>query len=201
MKFSIFRLGGGLDLNPEKLSILFRHDVIPMPEVLHRHKDAVAVAKQRACNPGHTNGSNLPVIKFHFGVDHHAYALYFLRMKAILFLMAVLVAPVWAGDKEELANFIGAVYGGRGTWVMTSGENALSSYGCIRRVGENYFTPDGYYRKVGNTYLRDGDAVVTTGKTYLGGSDAVVKTGSTYLSNNRVRVSTGNTVIDSDGSE
>ena len=134
-------------------------------------------------------------------LDYGAAMLEFLRMKAILFLTAVLVAPVWAGDKEELADFIGAVYGGRGTWVMTSGENALSSYGCIRKVGDNYFTPDGYYRKVGNTYLKDGEAIVTTGKTYLGGSGAVVKTGSTYLGNDRVRVSTGNTVLDSDASE
>ena len=129
----------------------------------------------------------------------------FLRMKATLILMALLVAGVRAeedeiDDKKELERFIGGAYQGRGTWVMTSGDNALSDRGCIRKVGDNYFTPDGYYRKIGNTYVKDGSAIVTTGKTFLG-DGAVVSTGNTYLGDGRVRVSTGHTVLDSDSSE
>jgi len=129
----------------------------------------------------------------------------FLRMKAILIAMAVLVAPVMGEDEDnneraELAKFIGGAYKGRGTWVMTSGNNALSDRGCIRKVGNNYFTPEGFYRKVGNTYLKDGEAIVTTGKTFLG-DGAVVSTGRTYLGDDRVKVSTGHTILDSDVSE
>ena len=126
-------------------------------------------------------------------------------MKAMLILMAVLVAPVMAEDDDgderaELARFIGGAYKGRGTWVMTSGNNALSDRGCIRKVGNNYFTPEGFYRKVGNTYLKDDEAIVTTGKTFLG-DGAVVSTGRTYLGDDRVKVSTGHTILDSDASE
>ena len=104
------------------------------------------------------------------------------------------------GDRKELERFIGGVYQGRGTWVMTSGNNALSDRGCIRRVGNNYFTPEGFYRKIGNTYVKDDTAVVSTGRTFLG-DGAVVSTGRTYLGNDRVKVSTGHTVPDSDSSE
>lgn len=121
-------------------------------------------------------------------------------MKATLLVMALLVAGVMAEDNKELERFIGGVYKGSGTWVMTSGDNALSDLGCIRKVGDNYFTPDGYYRKIGNTYVKDGSAIVTTGETFLG-DGAVVSTGSTYLGDGKVRVSTGHTVLDSDSSE
>ena len=107
----------------------------------------------------------------------------------------------WAEDREEqeLRDFIGAVYEKRGSWTLTSGENALSDRGCIRKVGNNYFTPEGCYRKVGNTYFTpDGEAVVTTGKTWLSGDGAVVSTGKTYLGSGRNKVSAGSTVLDAE---
>ena len=119
-------------------------------------------------------------------------------MKTIIILL-MMVAGVRAGEMED---FIGAVYQKRGTWNITSSENALSDKGCIRRVGENYFTPHGVYRKIGNTYTTpDGDSVVTTGSTYLYRGEAVVSTGSTYLGSGKNKVSTGSTVLDSEDSD
>jgi len=106
----------------------------------------------------------------------------------IIFTLAGFMAvtsPAEAGDRnetKELRDFIGAVYDKRGSWTLTSGENALSDRGCIRKVGNNFFTPEGCYRKVGNTYFTpDGEAVVTTGKTYLGSGRNKVSAGSTVL--------------------
>ena len=108
----------------------------------------------------------------------------------------------WAEDRDQekdLRDFIGAVYEKRGSWTLTSGENALSDRGCIRKVGNNFFTPEGCYRKVGNTYFTpDGEAVVTTGKTWLSGDGAVVSTGKTYLGSGRNKVSAGSTVLDAE---
>ena len=121
-------------------------------------------------------------------------------------MVVVLVSGVaiggWAEDRDQekdLRDFIGAVYGKRGSWTLTSGENALSERGCIRKVGNNYFTPEGCYRKIGNSYVRpDGEAVVTTGKTWLSGDEAVVSTGKTYLGSGRNKVSAGSTVLDAE---
>ena len=114
------------------------------------------------------------------------------------------ITPLQAGDgkeaeSQELRDFIGAVYEERGSWTLTSGENALSDRGCIRKVGENYFTPEGCYRKIGNTYVKsDGEAVVTTGTTWLSGKGATVSTGSTYLGGGKNKVSTGSTILDAE---
>jgi len=123
----------------------------------------------------------------------------------IIFTLAGFMAvtsPAEAGDRnetKELRDFIGAVYDKRGSWTLTSGENALSDRGCIRKVGNNFFTPEGCYRKVGNTYFTpDGEAVVTTGKTWLSGDGAVVSTGKTYLGSGRNKVSAGSTVLDAE---
>jgi hypothetical protein len=119
-------------------------------------------------------------------------------------MVVVLVSGVaiggWAEDQEkDLRDFIGAVYEKRGSWTLTSGENALSDWGCIRKVGNNYFTPEGCYRKIGNSYVRpDGEAVATTGKTWLSGGGAVVSTGKTYLGSGRNKVSAGSTVLDAE---
>jgi hypothetical protein len=121
-------------------------------------------------------------------------------------MVVVLVSRVaigaWAEDRDQekdLRDFIGAVYGKRGSWTLTSGENALSDRGCVRKVGNNYFTPEGCYRKIGNSYVRpDGEAVVTTGKTWLSGDGAVVSTGKTYLGSGRNKVSAGSTVLDAE---
>ena len=72
-----------------------------MSEILHRNKDAVPVAEQRTSNPGNPDRPDLPVIKFHFGVDTILHGLYFLRMKATLILMALLVAGVKAEDEAD----------------------------------------------------------------------------------------------------
>ena len=121
----------------------------------------------------------------------------------IIFILAGFMAvtgPAEAGDgneTKELRDFIGAVYEKRGSWTLTSGENALSDRGCIRKVGENYFTPEGYYRKIGNTYVKsDEEVVVTTGSTWLSGKGATVSMGTTYLGNGKNKVSTGSTILD-----
>lgn len=103
-------------------------------------------------------------------------------------LMLGCVAPLRAADAEEtkeLRDFIGAVYEKRGSWTLTSGQNALGERGCIRKVGNNYFTPDG-------------DTVVTTGTSWLSGEGAVISTGTTYLGGGRNKVSTRSTVLDAE---
>ena len=57
----------------------------------------------------------------------------FLRMKAILFLMAVLVAPVWAGDLDE---FVGTTYDS-GNAVFSGGKGmAITRNGLVVQDGD-----------------------------------------------------------------
>ncbi len=125
----------------------------------------------------------------------------YIKKRIVVILVLGAATCSWAEDRkeQELRDFIGAVYEKRGSWTLTSGENALSDRGCIRKVGNNFFTPEGCYRKVGNTYFTpDGEAVVTTGKTWLSGDGAVVSTGKTYLGSGRNKVSAGSTVLDAE---
>ena len=94
-------------------------------------------------------------------------------------------------ERQEMRDFLGAVYKGQGALNITSETLAQGSEGAIVRTGNTFTTPRGVYVKCGNTWLLPGGqgAVVSTGKTFLSPNGAVVKTGTTYLG------SEGNAVV------
>lgn len=96
-----------------------------------------------------------------------------------------------ARERQEMRDFLGAVYKGQGALNITSGHLAQGSEGSIVRTGNTFTTPRGVYVKVGdNWFLPDGEGVVRrVGSSFLGPEDAVVSTGTTYLS------SEGNAVV------
>ena len=96
-----------------------------------------------------------------------------------------------AREKQEMRDFLGAVYKGQGALNITSGHLAQGSEGSIVRTGNTFTTPRGVYVKVGdNWFLPDGEGVVRrVGSSFLGPEDAVVSTGTTYLG------SEGNAVV------
>lgn len=108
----------------------------------------------------------------------------FLRMKATLILMALLVAGVRADEDEiessqqELADFCGGVLGksavitGRNTAVTSDGE--FVSYN-----GRGFATSNGYYGKNGSQVFGNGKLVVRSGNLFYGSSSSW-KNGNSY---------------------
>lgn len=118
----------------------------------------------------------------------------FLRMKATLFLMAVLVAPVWAQDLNE---FVGTTYPS-GNAVFSGGRGvAITQNGLVVRSGPLFLTTTGLYASCGNLYYGNGNlTVVDRDISYGTAGNMRVKDGNYYAGNN------GQTYIyDSDGSE
>ena len=100
-------------------------------------------------------------------------------------------------ERQEMRDFLGAVYKGQGALNITSETLAQGSEGAIVRTGNTFTTPRGVYVKCGNTWLLpDGmGAVVSTGKTFLSPDGAVVKTGTTYLGSEGNAVAAGQAVF------
>lgn len=110
----------------------------------------------------------------------------FLRMKAILFLMAVLVAPVMG---EEMENFIGGVYQKEGFYADCGDGIAVGPGGAIIKCGDTYLTPTGVYVNSGGTYLGPrGKVVVKVGSDFVGTTGFTAKAGDMYLSASSVSV-------------
>lgn len=110
----------------------------------------------------------------------------FLRMKAILFLMAVLVAPVMG---EEMENFIGGVYQKEGFYADCGDGIAVGPGGAIIKCGDTYLTPTGVYVNSGGTYLGPrGKVVVKVGSDFVGTTGFTARAGDMYLSASSVSV-------------
>lgn len=101
-----------------------------------------------------------------------------------------------AKKKQEMKDFVGAVYRGEGNFVLLGDGTAVSSEGAIVRAGNTFMTPEGSYVKAGNTYLRpDGGSVVKAGNSFLSCDGAIVRAGNTYLGDGGNSVVAGNTVL------
>ena len=110
----------------------------------------------------------------------------FLRMKAILFLMAVLVAPAMGGEMED---FIGGVYQNEGFYADCGGGIAVGPGGAVIKCGDTYLTPTGVYVNAGGTYLGPrGKVVVRVGSDFVGTTGFTAKAGDMYLSASSVSV-------------
>ena len=104
----------------------------------------------------------------------------FLRMKATLILMALLVAGVRA--EEGLGEFIGGVYDKGGFYADCGGGIAVGPEGSIIKCGDTYLTPHGVYVNAGGTYLGPrGSVAVKVGQDFVGTSGFTAKAGDTYL--------------------
>jgi hypothetical protein len=109
-----------------------------------------------------------------------------LRMKATLFLMAVLVAPVMG---EEMENFIGGVYQKEGFYADCGDGIAVGPGGAIIKCGDTYLTPTGVYVNSGGTYLGPrGKVVVKVGSDFVGTTGFTARAGDMYLSASSVSV-------------
>jgi len=118
----------------------------------------------------------------------------FLHMKATLFLMAVLVAPVMGEDLDE---FVGTTYPS-GNAVFSGGRGvAITRNGLVVQNGPLFITPRGLYGSCGNMYYGNGKLTVIDGD-FSYSNDATLRTrvGNYFAGNN------GQTYIyESDGSE
>ena len=118
----------------------------------------------------------------------------FLRMKATLFLMAVLVAP---GMGEDLDEFVGTTYPS-GNAVFSGGKGvAITRNGLVVQNGDLFITPKGLYAKCGNMYYGNGKLTIVDGDySYSNDGTSRVRVGNYFAGNN------GQTYIyDSDASE
>jgi hypothetical protein len=111
----------------------------------------------------------------------------FLRMKAILFLTAVLVAPVMGEDDSD--DFAGAVIkkngfsSGRGCAISEDGGMVYSS-----SSGRSIISTDGFYYKSGKSFVgKDGTFISKSGNFFYGTS-ATIKAGSAYMNEGAVFV-------------
>jgi hypothetical protein len=115
-------------------------------------------------------------------------------MREILFLMAVLVAPVMAQDLDD---FVGTTYPS-GNAVFSGGRGvAITQNGLVVKSGSLFLTTTGLYASCGNLYYGNGNlTVVDRDISYGTAGNMRVRDGSYYAGNN------GQTYIyDSDGSE
>ena len=121
---------------------------------------------------------------------------------AVVLLVIVSGAACFAGDKDDLADFVGGVYRKPGAYSLTKNA-ALSADGSVWKNGDNYFTPEGCYRKVGNAYFRpDGESVWFTGSTFIAPEGGVAKSGNAIYGSSSTAISTGNSVtVTGDGGE
>jgi hypothetical protein len=103
-------------------------------------------------------------------------------MKAILIVMAVLVAPVMAEDDDEMNDFIGGVYRGSGT-VHRAGNVIMTQDGLIFKSGSRFIYQDGRVcQRVGSTYItEDNSVVVKAGNTFVSNRGVTEKVGSCYI--------------------
>jgi len=101
-----------------------------------------------------------------------------------------------ARKKQEMKDFVGAVYRGEGNFVLLGDGMAVGPEGAIVRAGNTFMTPKGPYVKAGNTYMRpDGGSVVKAGNSFLSWDGSIVRAGNTYLGDGGNSVVAGNTVL------
>jgi hypothetical protein len=104
----------------------------------------------------------------------------FLHMKATLFLMAVLVAPVMGEDEAE--DFVGAVIkrngfsSGRGCVISENGGMAYSS-----SSGRSIISTDGFYYKSGKSFVGKDGAFISKSGNFFYGTSAILRDGSAYM--------------------
>jgi hypothetical protein len=121
-------------------------------------------------------------------LDWAARMLEFLRMKATLFLMAVLVAPVMADDFDD---YIATAYGGRGSFVR-AGNTYIGSNDIITKAGNSYVSGRGIANRAGSTYItEDNKTVNRAGSAFISGDDIIIKAGNSYNGRNGTTISAG----------
>jgi len=113
----------------------------------------------------------------------------FLRMKATLILMALLVAGVRADDEDiesseqKLADFCGTVLGKSA--VITGRNTAVTSDGkFIYYNGKGFATSDGYYGQNRNQTFGNGKLVVKSRNLFYGSSSSW-RNGNSYYDGNK----------------
>jgi len=118
----------------------------------------------------------------------------FLRMKATLILMALLVAGVHGQDLDE---FVGTTYPS-GNAVFIGGRGvAITRGGLVVQNGPLFITPRGLYSSCGNMYYGNGNLTVVDGSfSYGTAGNLRTQVGNYFAGNN------GQTYIyESDASE
>ena len=106
----------------------------------------------------------------------------FLRMKATLILMALLVAGVYGQDLNE---FAGTTYPS-GNAVFSGGRGvAITQNGLVVQSGFLFITPRGLYASCGNMYYGNGNlTVVDRGFSYGTAGNLRAQVGNYFAGNN-----------------
>ena len=113
----------------------------------------------------------------------------FLRMKATLILMALLVAGVRADDLDD---YVAAAYNGKGDFVR-SGNTYIGSHDIIVKSGNAYISSRGTAVRSGNVFItEENKTVVKSGNAFIGDNDIIIKSGDTYNGNSGTTVKAGN---------
>ena len=107
----------------------------------------------------------------------------FLRMKATLIAMAVLVAPVM-GEDEDMVNFVGGVL--RPKWgVVLDEDTAITSKGLVLRDKDVYITSKGACIQDGDVYVTPDGIISKPSDIFVGKPGLVYKAGNSFFGGGR----------------
>jgi hypothetical protein len=116
-------------------------------------------------------------------------------MKSLILLL-LLVAPSFAGEEDEVADFAAGVYHARGSTFLSK-DTALTQDGAIFKSGDTFLTPRGTYFKNGDTYIGPRETTFKSGDTFIGSRSTTFKSGETYLGNDGTTFRSGDVLLNS----
>jgi len=114
-------------------------------------------------------------------------------MKSLILLL-LLVAPSFAGEEDDDADFAAGVYHTRGTTFLYK-NTTLTQDGTIFKSGDTYLTPRGTYFKNDDTYIGPRETTFKSGDTFIGSRSTTFKSGETYLGNDSTTFRSGEVLL------
>jgi hypothetical protein len=105
-----------------------------------------------------------------------------MKIRIGLLLAIAAFSQGWAGDDEEMNDFIGGVYRGGGN-VHRAGNVIMTEDGLIFKSGSRFIYQNGQVcQRVGSTYIReDNSVVVRAGNAFVSNDGLTEKVGSCYI--------------------
>ena len=105
-----------------------------------------------------------------------------MKIRIGLLLAIAAFSQGWAGDDEEMNDFIGGVYRGGGN-IHRAGNVIMTEDGLIFKSGSRFIYQNGQVcQRVGSTYIReDNSVVVRAGNAFISNDGVTEKVGSNYI--------------------
>ncbi|NCW28100.1 MAG: hypothetical protein EBV83_07400 [Verrucomicrobia bacterium] len=114
----------------------------------------------------------------------------------ILIFFSNPVAPCFAGEEDNLADFTAGAYHARGTTFLSK-DIALTRNGTIFQSGDIYRTPQGTYFKSGDTYTGTRGTTFNSGDAFVGNRSTTFKSGDVYLGSQGTTFRSGDVLLNS----